>query len=322
MKRLNFKTSMGALALTLSLGWLVTVNASDDVDETRAVEGDGLVTVKIVRGQLEVIGWDQNEVRVVGTLDEALEEFIFETQGDHTHIEVKIEQSGSGSWYSRNEGSELTIYVPTDSELEFGGVSTDVSANKVSGDIKIGNVSGDIQVGPGRGEVDLSSVSGDINVKGRTGSLHANSVSGDVISEDNTGESDISSVSGDLDISNAGSDLELSTISGDIELVTSMLRAAEGQTVSGDIQITADAEGDGNIDLESISGSITLSLGGDIDGRFTLETGSGRISNQLTDDKPEVSKFMRDKNLRFDLGDGKLRVDMSSQSGDLTVERR
>lgn len=316
-----FRSIPTSLLLVLLL-LLSPVVLAENVDETKPVDDDGLVTIKVVRGLVDVIGWDESQVRVVGTLDEDLEEFIFEVEDDHTHIEVKIEDKNAGNWYERNRGSELSVYVPQMSEVEVGGVSTDVSVNGVDGEVGISVVSGEVQVGAGEGDVELNAVSGNIDVAGRAGDVQASSFSGDIVASDNGGSGEFGSVSGDLIVRNAGLALELSTISGDIEVVTGNVDTAEGQSVSGDIDLEVDVEDADNIELESISGNIDLRLGGDIDARFALETGSGRIKNRVTDDEPDVSRFVRDESLRFTIGDGDTQIELSSQSGDLTVGPR
>ena len=87
---------MSALLIVLMLTLLSakTVKATGDaVDATKAVKPDGDVDIRVVRGEVDIIGWDQPEVRVVGTLDEATKAFIFEVDGDETRIFVRLEEN-------------------------------------------------------------------------------------------------------------------------------------------------------------------------------------------------------------------------------------
>ncbi len=302
------------------LVWALAGSADvESVDMIRDVQADGLVSVSVVRGTVRVQSWDKPSVQVRGTLDERTREFVFEVDGDETLIEVKIENQNNNWWGGGDEGSDLTINLPTASRIEFRGVSTDVDARGLGSDVEISVVSGDVYLQGGDGRVTVHSVSGDLEIRESTGRLDIGSVSGDVETFDTTGPAEYTSVSGSVLIQNGGADLSVETVSGDIEVANDSVSSLAGHSVSGDIEVTSKETQTGNIEFDSVSGSIRLRLGGDINARFDIETGSGSIRNRLSADEPKVSKYAGDESLRFSLGEGEGRVVLSTRSGDISL---
>ena len=293
----------------------------DSVDKTVQAEPDGVVSVNVQRGKVKFRGWDRNEVRVVGTLDERLREFIFEERGDEVRVHVKVKESSS-SWFSENETSDLTIYIPRASEIDFSGVSTDVDVREVVGVVDVGVVSGDLFLEGGTSRITVQTVSGDVELHDSEGRVRVKTVSGDVESYNTVGDASYSSISGNIVVDDGGADLNIETVSGDIEVENDGLNDVGGHSVSGDISIHGDPVAGGTIEFDAVSGTIRLRLGGDIDARFDIETGSGSIRNRLTDDEPKVSRYVGDETLRFTMGSGDGQVIVTTRSGDIGLSSR
>ncbi|MBT4160713.1 MAG: DUF4097 family beta strand repeat protein [Gammaproteobacteria bacterium] len=309
------------LLAVASLLWMNAAADGEDVDKSLPASADTLVSVNVQRGSVKLRGWDKNEVRVYGTLDEQTREFIFEERGDEIRIHVRVHDRKNG-WFSDGQASDLTINIPSSSKIEFGGVSTDVDVRDFEGVVDMGVVSGDLYLEGGSGRVTVQTVSGDIEIHDSDGRVRVKSVSGDVESYNTTGDSSYSSVSGDLLIEDGGRDLRLETVSGDVEVNNKEMDNVGGHSVSGDIKIKGDPVAGGTIEFDSVSGSIRLRLGGDVNASFDIETGSGSIRNRISDDKPRVSKYMRDDTLRFSLGDGEGQVIITTRSGDISIGSR
>lgn len=291
----------------------------EPVDQTKDVRADGLVSINVVRGMVRIETWDKPAVRVHGTLDEQTREFIFDVDGRETLIEVKIDGDHDSWWSGRTESSNLTIQLPTTSEVGVRGVSTDVEARGLGSDVEIAVVSGDVVLHGGEGRVTVQSVSGDVEIRDSTGRLRIGTVSGDVDTDNTSGEAQYTSVSGSVLVRNGGDDMSVETVSGDIEVDNELVASLAGHSVSGDIDVMSKDTRAGNIEFDSVSGSIRLRLGGGLNARFDIETGSGTIRNRLSDDQPKVSKYAGDESLRFTLGEGEGRVTLSTRSGDISV---
>lgn len=291
----------------------------ESVNETKKVSADGRVKITVERGDLEVRGWDKNEIRVRGKLDESTEEFIFDVDGDDTIVAVKLPR-GHRRW-GRERGSDLIIFLPNNSEVDIGSVSTDIELENLLGGVDLGTVSGDVTAMNLAGRINLTSVSGEVDLRNAEGRIVARSVSGNVDARNLKGEHRLNSVSGELLIRNADGEFDLKTVSGDIELIDITFTKMDGGSVSGDIDIEAEMAPEGSIEFETVSGSIRIEFLKDADARFDLETGSGSIVNRVTSDRPKKSKYVRDETLRFKAKGGNGDVTLSTRSGDIVVSQ-
>ena len=306
------------LILLSALSFSLVSVARESVDETKNASASGFVKVSIVRGDLEVKGWDRDEIQVTGKLDEQTKNFVFRVDGDEAFIEVKIPDRNR-NWCVGycNEGSDLNIMVPRDSTLRVSVVSTEVKISDVAGGLDIGGVSGDIFAENASNRVRITSVSGSVELRHAKGRIRLNSVSGDVEATDVHGPGKYHSVSGDIILNEVSGDMDIETVSGEIEATSAVVTVLRGSTVSGDIRLEFEPTTDVDIEFNSISGSISLDASDKIAAKFDLETGSGSIRNRITADEPRKSKYVRDETLRFSTGNG--RVDLSTRSGDITI---
>ena len=287
------------------LGLLATLPsaAAESVSETLDVEPDGKVRVSVVRGEVEVHGWEKNQVRVTGELDDATEEFIFKTDGDDTVIKVEIDD---GYWDKKWNTSEtdLVIHIPEPSRLIVSGVSTDVDVNKIRGGVELNSVSGEIEVNDVAEKVNVETVSGDVRITNSWGKMK------------------VSSVSGDIDTDGKAVYFDAQSVSGDIEAVIGESEIVELTSVSGDIELKFSLMDDGRVDAETVSGDIELQFKNEpVNAYFEINTGpGGDIRNSITQDKPE-SSFIGAEEIQFKSGDGSATVEISTMSGTVSLEK-
>lgn len=127
----------------------------------------------------------------------------------------------------------------------------------------------------------ISSVSGDISVDGSEGMIKANTVSGDV------------------EGSNLGGTVRLGTVSG---------------TVRADI---ASLQPDSRVKLGSVSGDVRVKLPQTVSATFTASTVSGDIKNDFGL-KVNKGKYVG-ASLKGTLGDGSVKVSLTTVSGDVVI---
>lgn len=305
--------------LALSLASVNALAAGERVNETKDAASDGFVRIMVVRGSLEIEGWDRDAIQVTGRLDEQMEEFIFEVRPGDAIIEVKLPRN-MNSWCCE-DGSDLEIRVPRGSNVDVSVVSTDVTVEDIQGGLDISGVSGDMRATNVHERVDIMSVSGEIDVRDATGRIELKSVSGDVDGTNLKGDLHLHSVSGDILAREVENELDLESVSGNVEVIAGKMTVARGHTVSGDVDVSGDLHESGRFEFDSVSGSVRLRINGDVNARFDLETGSGSIRNRITSDKPKTSKYSRDESLRFVAGNGKGDVVIETRSGDIVVSR-
>jgi DUF4097 and DUF4098 domain-containing protein YvlB len=272
------------------------VHAGEAVDKTLPVKPDGVVRIENVRGQIAVEGWDRDEVSVKGTLDDETKKFTFETSGSTTTVKVETPNS-----LNRGEGSDLVIHVPAASRVRVDLVSAELSLKNLHGGIDGKTVSGDIDAADLGGRLEIETVSGAIKVAGAEGSVTFHSVSGDISADTNAEEIDISTVSGKADVRSG-----------------KRLKEATFNSVSGDVQISADLADGARIKGSSTSGDVRLDVNRDAGVVVELSATSGSIKNGLTSDRASRG-ISGSRDLEFTMGDGAGSIELTTVSGKLEL---
>lgn len=312
---------VGLLLLTVSS----VSSAQEEVDETLAVSPGARVLIDNMKGKVELIVNEKDEIRVVGTLDEKAERFIFEQRGSGIHIKVETPQEQGFNFSSDDsKGSDLKIYLPASMDIQVNGVSMDVIANEFNGGLEIRVVSGDIKVDNIKNRIILKTVSGDINAEKIDGNVRFETVSGDIRDISNSSESaTYQSVSGNITSqSDSISEFTAQTVSGDISAQTGPLRKSKLTTVSGDAMLTAGLSKDANLEASSVSGNLTFKWVDDIHANFNMKSNAGgKITNLLSDDKATEAEWGPSSELVFSLGEGSANISATTVSGEITLDK-
>ncbi len=272
--------------------------AGDQVDERHTASAQGVVEIHNTRGEIDISGWDKEEVYVTGELDDLAEEFIFNVDGDFTLIRVKLPRHNV-SW---GDGSDLDIKVPRGSRIDFSGVSTDLKLSGIEGGSSLHSVSGDMQVSHIAKRLLINSVSGEVKVR------------------DATGKAKITTVSGDLDLDLNTNEVSVSAVSGEIDMEMAQFDSLRTETVSGDIRISGQLNTSGDISIKSVSGEIRTRLHRPVNARIDVKTGpGGDINNNITDDTPKRI-FPAQMELKTSAGDGSGRIRIKTVTGDVSLD--
>lgn len=299
MKLINHKLVVTLTSFLLS----ISAFAGEKIDKELSVAAGGKVRISVVRGDVEVKAWSKDAVHVEGELDDATEEFIFETSGADTIIKVEIDDGFFDKKWNSDE-TDIVIHVPSASSLVAGGVSTEFKISDITGGVV------------------ANSVSGDIDVKGSSDKVNVESVSGDIRIEDSWGKMKASSVSGDIETDGKAVYFDAQSVSGDIEATIGKSEIVELSSVSGDIDLIFELMDDGRVDAETVSGDVKIQFDGDdVNARFEINTGpGGDIRNAITKDKPE-SSFIGAEEVTFKSGNGSGTVEISTMSGTISLEK-
>ncbi len=286
------------LATLAGILWLSTGFAGEDVDRTIAAASSGSVKITNTRGEVDIFGWDKDEIRVKGELDALTEEFIFKVEGNQARIEVRLPRHNV-NW---GDGSDLEIYVPENSRVDFKGVSTDATFKNILGGLRVRSVSGDISVDQIRKRVHIKSVSGDVDVS------------------DSSGEVNISTVSGEIQLEMTSLRIMLDTVSGDIEAEFAEISMLRVNAISGGIEVEGRLVDHGKIDISGVSSDLVLKLVEPVNAQLSVETGpGGDIDNSLTDDEP-IERFPSRMALEVTLGSGTGEIHLRTVSGDIRID--
>lgn len=290
------------------------------IDEARLVSPNERITLDVMRGEVVIRAGDDNTFRVVGELDEEAEGYELESDNGFTRFIVRMPRNMRG-WNSRDEGSELEITVPANSEVEFSGVNVSVDIADVLGGARVTTVNGEITAN-GLGEfVHLKTVNGGIRSQNNRGVVNIETVNGEVRDEGSEGRLSVEAVNGQLDIVSSAEEVSLGVVNGQIDAELRGTQSLDFNGVNGEISIRLFDSVSPRIRGGSVSGEIELSVDDTIEARFNLQTNVGsRLQNDLTSDEARRPQFGPGRNLQFSTGQGGGSVDISTVSGAINLQ--
>jgi DUF4097 and DUF4098 domain-containing protein YvlB len=291
----SFKPAL--LFVTAALLSVTSAWAETPIDERHPLDADGQLHVSNVCGLIEVSVWSRNEVQISGTLGDGVDKL--DVSGNKNKLEVLVRNPNK----RRDVGdTTLTIKVPANAQLQLDGVSSDIVVNGSRGAVTAATVSGDVRLKLESARLEARTVSGDIEVQAPSRDSKLNTVSGDITARGLSGKLALETVSGDAEVAGAAafSELKLKSISGDLELDGEFTNDARisGETLSGDLRMRVPASVSAALNVNTFSGSFNNRI-------------AGAVATSGSKGKREIR-----------LGDGKARVDLSSFSGDVTIENR
>lgn len=230
------------------------------IDTTVALDRAGLVDLSSFTGDITVITWDRNQVRI-----HAVSRSRLRLDSSPSRLSLVETPYGRGDYDEdedeRDGPSGYEITMPKSARLLVRTVAGDIKLRDVS-DVESHTVSGGLDVTNVANRAILESVAGDVTVVHVGGGLRVNTVSGDIHAKAITGEVAGQSVSGDVVLD---------------DISSSLVRT---ETVSGGIHFTGPVDPKGRYEFHSHSGDIDLSLtGGGSDATLYVETYSGDLES-------------------------------------------
>lgn len=306
--------------LSLSLEALAgeTVNKTIDVDQ------HSYVSIEHVNGVVEIHGWDKAQVKVMGTLGDKTDKFIFERDGDDVTIKVKNKKSSFWGKLKQDDGDDLQIFVPVASKVRYSAVNANVELDKIEGGIDAETVNGAIQARNLAGRISLESVNGEINTSGLAGDTRIETVNGSISSSNTQGkEGEYSSVNGNINIQTSARELKAETVNGSIKLALGAVNKLELESVNGEIQAQLALIKGGEVDASTVGGTVELYFQKEISARFDIQAhAGGNIVNDLSDDKVKKDKYGPSRWLEFSVNGGNGKVNVSTVSGNVKIDNK
>jgi len=275
--------------------------AETQIDELADAHPRGQVEISNVAGEIQVRGWERDQVKVTGVLGRGSDRLIFEPEGTRTFIKVEVPDT-----YGNVRGSDLEIMVPKGSRVTIAGVSADISVDQVRGALRIQSVSGDIEAEIFQEDVEAKTVSGDLEVRGH----------------DEDSLLTLTTVSGDGQVTNIRGELVAQSVTGSLDIRSSELSRARLRTTNGDIDLATGLGERARFDMEAINGDLLLDILGDVDAEFDIETFNGSIDNSFGPDSVRTSKYAPGRVLRFTHGDGDARIRIKTLNGGIELRGR
>jgi len=284
------RTFFFLLALTL---WLPADAVAELIDQRFVTGLDARLDLSNVSGDVQITGWDKNEVHVTGELGKNAEIRFEHEQRD---VRVKVAKKRG---FRRMGPTRLRVRVPLGAQLSVYAVSADLIVRDVAGEQRIEVVSGDVNINGFAQELRVKAVSGDISLVGT-------SVPGRV---------SVVSVSGDTRISDVAGDIETRSVSGNTRVSGASFDRVQVNSTSGDVNFQGGINALGRFEAEVISGDVALDLADGKSLEVDIETFSGGIRNCLGEESQRKSKYGPGRILRFSRGAADQAVRVRSMSG-------
>ena len=250
------------IILFVIMACVPAVFADRPVDETVPAVPGGTVSVEIIAGSVDFIGWDRDEVQITGTLEDDVKALEVDSGGKYVTIEVEV-RSGRNI---HRAGADLEVRVPFGSAVEVEAVSANLTVESVGGDVSIECVNGNVRINGDLDDVSVSVVSGNINVESNTGLKGGSfeTVSGDIDYRgdlDPGGKFSFESLSGNVKLylpSSVSADFNVETFSGDIVNELGPAAVRSGEYVPSKSLEFALGSGAARVSIESFSGNVKL----------------------------------------------------------------
>jgi len=238
------------------------IAGSKSIDESRKASSDADVSIELIAGNIRIVAWDRDEVRVTGTINDKWEEF--EMTGDEDDISIEISPP-EGSHRNVKLEADLEIMVPSGVELSFETVSAPISVEGLTGVLSVETVSGSVEVRADLEELEVEAISGsvDIEATSRLQSASVEMISGQITMTGDlhaSGDYSFSSVSGSITLRvppGTGADYEIETFSGKIrnDFGPRPEKADFLPALSLSFSV---GSGGADVEIETLSGSIRL----------------------------------------------------------------
>ena len=232
----------------------VAFAATKEIRETYPIDPDGTISVDNINGDIEISGWDRDEVElhaiVKARKEEHLDRIEIDISATSSRFSVETDYEKQSGWWGNNsnnsgEGTYI-LQVPRNAQLR--------SVESVNGAIEVIGVAG---------SMNLSTVNGDIEASGLTGDAEIDTVNGSIeVQFDKMNDRQdvvLDSVNGSIRVDlpeNASARLDASTVHGRISSNLD-LEVEKGRFVGSDLRDVVGG-GDATISMENVNGSIRI----------------------------------------------------------------
>ncbi len=240
------------------------IAGSKSIDESRKASPNADVTIELIAGKIRIVGWNQNEVHVTGTINDEFEEF--EMSGDEDDITIEIMPPESKNKHRNVKlEADLEIMVPAGVELTFETVSAPLSAEGLTGSLMVDTISGSVDVRCDLEELEIEAISGSVDIEStsRLQSASVELISGQVTMTGDlhpSGDYTFESVSGSITLrvpAGTGAEYEIETFSGKIKNDFGP-RPKKAEFLNSLSLSFTEGSGGADIEIETLSGSIRL----------------------------------------------------------------
>jgi DUF4097 and DUF4098 domain-containing protein YvlB len=220
-------------------------NVTEEFHKTVPLSANGRVSLDNVNGNVEITGWDRNEVQIDAVKSardqQRLDQARIEVDGSGDSVQIRTRYP-EGHTNNDPASVQYTLHVPMGAQLD-----------------KIGLVNGSLNVSQITGEVIASLVNGKLTANALSGRAKLSTVNGSVHAQyetlNNVSEIKISSVNGSIDLklpASPNAEISASTVNGSMS--SDFPIQVQGKFMSRRMSGTLGSGGT-RIDLSNVNGS-------------------------------------------------------------------
>jgi DUF4097 and DUF4098 domain-containing protein YvlB len=274
------------VAIVIAGGTLVVASAwpSHVVKQTDTASyplaAHGTLHIENASGSIQVDAYGGSTVRVVAHRQASSDDVLAQVRVEASATDGNVSIKSIYPSHCMNCEISYEIQLPKSAALSVSDSSGNVKAVGIGGDATLSTASGDIEVRQAGGRVSAEAASGSITIDGAASPLHAKTASGNI------------------NVSGANADINASAASGD---VTAQLANIGGVRA---------------IRLEAISGDVVLAMPRGVGAAITAQTSAGSIQSDFGQ-APRAG--YAGATLAQTVGDGRVKVDLSSTSGSIRL---
>ena len=247
----NFGAAILGPLLALALAAPAYAQVTQDFHRTVPLSANGRISVENINGNVEITGWDRNEVQIdaVKTArdQQRLDEARIEVNSSSDSVEIKTDYPQDST--NKNPASvHYQLHVRQNARLDrINLVNGSLTVEKVSGKVNAKLINGKLKVDDLAGRADLSTVNGGIDAS--YGSLN------------NVHEIKLKSVNGPIELglpNSPNAEVKANTVSGGIrtEFPLEVRGGYVGKNLTGTL-----GSGGISIELSNVNGSIHIGPG-------------------------------------------------------------
>jgi DUF4097 and DUF4098 domain-containing protein YvlB len=269
----------------------LAISTAQQTDTTLPVASGARLEVNNFGGEVSVMTWSRNAVRVTASHSSRDRVEITATQ---QAVRVKAEGRRGPP-----QVVEYQITVPTWMTLNLSGVYTDIRVEGTQAEVTAETVHGEVHVSGGSGNVSLKSVEGTVTLEKARGRIELYSVNEEIAATDLSG------------------DVTAETVNGDIRLVRVESSNAEANTVNGEITYDGTIKDGGRYRFATHNGDLRISVPEKAGVTVSVGTFNGEFSAcfpvQLTE--------KHGRRFTFTIGSGSARLELESFDGNIEICR-
>jgi DUF4097 and DUF4098 domain-containing protein YvlB len=247
--------TLGGVILGSLLALLLAASAhaqvTQDFHRTVPLSANGRVSLDNVNGNVEITGWDRNEVQIDAVKkardQQRLDEARIEVNAASDSVEIKTRYP-EGHTNNNPASGHYQLHVPQNARLDrINLVNGSLSVQKVSGEMSANLVNGKLRVDDLAGRADLSTVNGGIEA--------------DYASLNNVREIKLKSVNGSIELGlpdSPNAQIKARTVSGGIrtDFPLEVQGGYAGKNLTGTL-----GSGGTRIEVSNVNGSIHIGRG-------------------------------------------------------------